>query len=535
MGVQGAVKPAALRDHSGSEAGFAVRFSSAVHASLFAACCGIAQADVQPRALFSDHMVLQRGRELPVHGRAEPGEEVAVEFAGHTARATADAGGRWRATLPPLEASAEPRELTIRGGNTVTIRDVLVGDVWLCSGQSNMSISAGHYAREPDVKADLAAARLPLVRHFGVVEHFAETPQDDVKAEWLVCTPQTAGRFCAVGFYFARDLHAATQVPIGIIRSAKGSTGIEMWLSQETLLELPGDEKLATQMRESLAAWERDKAAAVAAGHKPGDPEFPAFPFGEKARRPRCVTLHNGMIAPLAGHPIRGAVWYQGEGNAGDPRASRQYSVRLRALIRDWRRLFGDDSLPFLIVQLPAYQKPGEDPAGDDAWARMREAQRQCLDVPHTALAVTIDLGEADDIHPRNKADVGGRLARLALRDVYGKPDPGAGGPTLRAMTIEGRRARLSFDGLGRGLMVGHKQGRDPVDPAASLRRFAVAGADRKWHWAEATIDGDTVVVESAAVAAPVAVRYAYASNPEGANLYNRDGIPASPFRTDDW
>ena len=504
---------------------------------MLAVACPEAEAAVRPHAVFSDHMVLQRGREVGVHGQAEPGEKVTVEFAGHTASAQADAAGRWRATLPALEASAEPRDMVVRGTDTVTIRDVLVGDVWLCSGQSNMSISAGHFAREPDVKEDLAKAKLPQVRHFGVVEHFADVPQDDVKGEWLVCTPQTAGRFCAVGFYFARDLHAQTEIPIGIIRSAKGSTGIEMWLSQDTLLELPGDEKIAGQMRESLAAWERDRAAAVQSGKQPGDADFPPFPFGEKARKPRCVTLHNGMIAPLAGHAIRGVLWYQGEGNAGDVKALPQYSVRMRALIRDWRRLFAAPELPFFYVQLAAYQKPSDDPAGGDSWARMREAQRRCLDVPHTGMAVTIDIGEADDIHPRNKADVGGRLSRLALRDVYGRQDPGAGGPSFRDMKPEGNRLRLFFDGVGTGLMVGRKEGRSPVveDAGRPLQRFAVAGADRKWHWAEATIDGDTVVVQAADVPAPVAVRYAFATNPAGANLYNRDGIPASPFRSDDW
>lgn len=514
-----------------------MRFASGIVCGVFLILNQAAQAAVRPHALLSDHMVLQRDREVAVHGTADPGEAVRVEFAGHSVATKADAEGRWAAKLPPIEASSEPRDLTIRGTDTVTIRDVLVGDVWLCTGQSNMAISAGHYSKVPEVKEDFAKAKLPLVRHFGVTEHFAETPQDDVRGEWIVCTPQTASRFCAVGFYFARDVHENTKVPIGIIRSAKGSTGIEMWLSQDTLLSLPGDEKLAAQMRESLAAWERDKAAAAAAGKKPGDADFPPFPFGDKARRPRCTTLHNGMIAPLAGHAIRGILWYQGEGNAGDAKASQQYSVRLRALIRDWRKLFGDEALPFFVVQLPAYQKPTDDPAGNDAWARMREAQRRCLDVPHTGMAVTIDIGEADDIHPRNKADVGGRLARLAMRDVYGKADPGAGGPSFRELKIEGTKARLFFDGVGTGLMAGRKEGRSPVveDAGQPLRRFAVAGTDRKWHWAEATIDGETVVVQAKEVPSPVAVRYAFATNPEGANLYNRDGIPASPFRTDDW
>jgi sialate O-acetylesterase len=495
-----------------------------------------ARADVSLPALFADHAVLQRDRPLPVWGWAAPGETVAVRLGAESATATAGGDRRWRVTLRPQPASKEPLTLTVAGTNTLTVRDVLLGDVWLCGGQSNMAISAGHFAAQPDVKADLAAADLPLVRQFGVREHFADTPQTDVTGEWLVCSPRTAARFSAVAFYFARKVHAESGVPIGILRSAKGSTRIECWLSQDTLLNTKGLEPFARAMREALEQWDRDRQAAVARGVKSDSPEFPPYPFGEKVRRPRCVTLHNGMIAPLAPFALRGAVWYQGEGNAGDPKTAQEYAIRLQSLIRDWRRMFGDDDLPFYVVQLPGYRAPSDSPAGGDAWAHLRESQRKCLTLPRTGVAVTIDVGEAGDIHPKNKLDVGDRLARLALANEYGKAVVPSG-PLFRGLTLAGNAAVVAFDHVGGGLMVGRKSGRTPPeeDKGGKLARFAIAGTDGKWVWADARIVGDTVVCTHPDVPAPVAVRYAFSANPAGANLYNRDGLPASPFRTDDW
>lgn len=494
-------------------------------------------ADVRLPKIFGDGMVLQREKPIAVWGWADPGESVTVSFAEQTITTAANGDGRWRIELPPRRTDDTSREFVVRGKNTVTLKDVVIGDLWLCSGQSNMSISAGHFFAVPEVKHDLAAARFPLIRHFGVQEHFADEIQDDVAGEWLTCTPQTASRFCAVGFYFARKVYAETGVPIGLIRSAKGSTTIELWLSQATLLNTPSLEPYAEKMRESLAQWEREKAAAVKEGKRPDSPDYPPFPFGERVRRPRCVTLHNGMIAPLAGLAIRGMLWYQGEGNAGDVATSQRYLAALQALIAERRLLFRDESLPFYFVQLPAYRQPTDDPAGGDAWSFLRESQRRCLTVPHTGMAVTLDIGDADDIHPTNKADVGERLALWALKHEYGKMDVVPSGPLFRELAIEGNQARVRFDGVGDGLMIGKKSGRAPVveDDGVPLRRFAIAGADRQWHSAEATIDGDTIVVHSPAVSQPVAVRYAFSANPDGANLYNRNGLPASPFRTDDW
>jgi sialate O-acetylesterase len=497
----------------------------------------VTRAAVRLPNLFSDDMVLQRDKPNTVWGWADAGESVAVTFAGRTATTVADAAGRWQLDLPALPADRTEQELEVRGTNVITLRRVLVGDVWLCSGQSNMSISVGHFFAVPEVKQDLATAKYPLIRHFGVKEHFADQVQDDVAGKWSACTPQTASQFCAVGFYFARKVHAATGVPIGLVRSAKGSTTIELWISQATLLNTPQLEPFAVKMRDALSLWDRNKAVALRNGIQADSPEFPPFPFGEKVRRPRCVTLHNGMIAPLTNFGLRGVLWYQGEGNAGDVVEAQQYAATQHALIAELRRLFRNESLPFYFVQLPAYRAATDEPAGGDAWSMLRESQRTCLSLPHTGMAVAVDIGDADDIHPTNKADVGERLAAWALRNEYGQADTMSSGPLFRRLSFEGNAVRVHVDSVGAGLMVGRKEGRAPVveDRNAKLQRFAVAGADRQWHWAEATIDGETVLVQSPAVAAPIAVRYAFSANPAGANLYNRSGLPASPFRSDDW
>ncbi|MFM8275362.1 MAG: sialate O-acetylesterase [Gemmata sp.] len=495
-----------------------------------------ARGDVRLPAVFTDHAVLQRDKPLQVWGWAEPGEKVTVRLGAESGEAVAAKDGRWQVTLKPQPVSKAPLTLTAAGKNSVSAKDVLLGDLWLCSGQSNMSISLGGFLAAPGVKEDIAAADFPLVRHFGVLEHFADAPQTDVKGEWLACAPRTAGRFSAVAFYFARKVHSETGVPIGILRAAKGSTRIESWLSEDTLLSTKELEPFARTMRESLAQWDRDKQDAALRGVKPGAPEFPPYPFGEKVRRPRCVTLHNGMLAPLAPVALRGAVWYQGEGNASDPKTAQEYAVRLRTLARDWRRMFGDADLPLFVVQLPGYREPSDAPAGGDAWAHLRESQRRALAPAHTGLAVTVDIGEAEDIHPKNKFDVGDRLARLALADVYGKKLERCG-PLFRDLKIEGNKAVVAFHHVGAGLMVGIKDGRKPTEEAKGgrLARFAIAGKDRKWVWANAEIAGDTVVCSHPDVPNPVAVRYAFSANPAGANLYNRDGLPASPFRSDDW
>ena len=354
-----------------------------------------------------------------------------------------------------------------------------------------------------------------------------------------------------MGFYFARRVQKETGVPIGLLRSSVGGTNIELWMAQDTLMNTPALSAYGNQMRESLAEYRRELAdvlfsveewtaacrkAEKAAEPLPLPPEMPDFPFGEKGFRPRCITLHNGMIAPLVPFALRGVLWYQGENNAGSVADGRQYIEKKRALLADWRNWFGDPELPFYFVQLAAWQNPSENPAGGDGWANFREAQRLCLTLPHTGMAVTTDIGDAADIHPKNKFDVGERLARWALVNQYGKKiEPS--GPLYRQLRVEGSKAIVEFDHTGAGLMVGRKVGLQPTveENGASLRRFAIAGQDRTWFWAEAQIEGNTVVCTHPQVPHPVAVRYGFSMNPDGANLYNRDGLPASPFRSDSW
>ena len=508
---------------------------------------GVGHAEVRLAAVFADHAVLQRDVPLPIWGWAEPGEAVEVTLGDATGRATAGPDGRWQVTLPPQPAARKPLGMVVQGSNRLEVHDLLLGDVWLCGGQSNMEWSLGACNAPEDVRA----ADDPLIRQFGVELHFASTPQRDVRGRWTVCTPRTAAGFTAVGYHFARRVRQDVDVPIGLLRSCVGGTNIELWMAQESLLNAPALAGYAKTMRDSLARHQQELAATVPAVEAwtsmarramqageplPMPPPVPEFPFAERVARPRCVTLHNGMIAPLIPLPLKGAIWYQGENNAGNADEGRQYVAKTQVLLADWRRWFGNERLPFYFVQLAAWQKPSDRPEGGDGWAFIRDAQRQCLGIPHTGMAVAIDVGDANDIHPRNKADVGERLARWALANDYGvRLEPS--GPLFRRLRIEGDRAIVEFGHVGAGLMAGAKVEREPVRPTpdVALRRFAIAGADRRWQWAEARIVGDTVECRHPEVAVPVAVRYAFTMNPEGANLYNRDGLPASPFRSDDW
>lgn len=502
-----------------------------------------ALADVRLPAIFSEHVVLQRDRPLPVWGWADVGELVNVSLGAQKAAATTGADGRWMVRLAAQPGSKGPLTLKVVGKNVVEVQDVLLGDVWLCSGQSNMDMLLGG-CNVPD---EIKAANLPLIRHFRAEYNFASAPATDVKGKWSVCSPGSASGFSGVGFYFARKVHAETGVPIGLLTNAVGGTNIELWLSQATLLGTPALEPYAKLMRESLAIYQtqladsltpieqwtaRSRTAQKAGKEIPTPPKWPDYPFGEKVARPRCVTLHNGHIAPLVPMAMRGVLWYQGENNAD----GNLYVEKTAAMLGDWRKWFGDPALPFYFVQLAAFTKPNDNPAGGE-WGAIRDAQRRCLAIPHTGMASAVDIGDAEDIHPKNKADVGERLALWALANEYGKKGIVTSGPLFRELKIEGGKARISFDSLGGGLILARKQGRAPAieEKGAKLQRFAIAGADKQWQWADAVIDGDTVVVTSDKVPSPVAVRYAYSSNTEGANLYNRAGLPASPFRTDSW
>ena len=508
--------------------------------------CSAAWAEVDLPSVFGDNMVLQRDMPAPVWGWAEPGEEVTVTFAEQTKSTTAGADGRWRVALDALEASAQGRELVVQGANRIVFNNVLVGEVWVCSGQSNMEWSVRGVM---DSGREIAEADFPLIRHIKVAKRPADGPQTDFEGSWAVCSPQTVSGFTAVGYFFGREIHQKLGVPVGLVNSSWGGTRIEPWTPlvgfkavpeggfQEIINRIeqadPGSEAGRARYLEALAQyrkWIELAEGAVARGEHPAPP--PQMPsLGRSNRDP--TRLYRGMIAPLVGFAIRGAIWYQGESNGAE---GKSYYHKKHALVKGWREAWGQGDFPFYWVQLANFRADNKRPEGGDGYAGVRDAERKALDLPNTGMAVIIDIGETRNIHPKNKQDVGKRLAQWAFAGPYGL-DVVPSGPLYRRHAVEGGSVRVWFDHVGSGLMVGEKKGLEPTReaPGAKLERFAVAGADRKWVWAEARIDGDTVVVSSPEVGEPVAVRYAYSGNPLGANLYNREGLPASPFRTDDW
>lgn len=466
-----------------------------------------AQATVRLPALVGDHMVLQRDMKVPIWGWAAPSEKVTLTFQGKTYVATPAATGKWQATLPAMPAGG-PYTMTIKGQNTLTIQDILVGDVWLASGQSNMEMplrdpnapSPNSYPLILNAEQEVAAANFSRIRQFTAKKVVAYKPQSENESyTWKVCSPSTAGQFSAVPYFFARDLYKRYNVPIGIISSTWGGTPAEAWVSGETLKTLP-------DFQASIAELEQRTGSPIS--QENNTPYIPS-------------VLYNGMIAPLIPYALKGIIWYQGESNAS---RGEQYRTLFPALIKDWRKHWGYD-VPFLFVQLANFTDQLPEPAESD-WAELREAQAQALALPCTGMAVAIDIGDGKDIHPANKQDVGHRLALVARKVAYADKVVVATGPAFQAMSVAGNTVKLRFTGVGSGLSVKGSNG--------VLKGFAVAGADKKFHWATATVQGQSVVLSSSAVPAPVAVRYAWATNPD-ANLYNREGLPAAPFRTDQW
>lgn len=494
-------------------------------------CSGLI-ADVRLPAILGDAMVLQRDRRVPIWGWSEPGKTITVRFAGQAKTAIVGADGAWRVDLDPMPASADGRALVVDdGANPIELRDVLVGEVWLCSGQSNMQFGL---ARSQDGESVAAQARHPQIRLFNVANQIHEPPGGDVRGNWARCMPGSVARFSAVGYYFGRTLHERLGVPVGLINSSWGATPGEAWTPVQALaaveplrpiLEPPAHrvaamERMQQQYQRQLAEHEAAVAKAKAAGKPlPQPPRMPP-PLRPESQPGAC---YESMIAPLIPFAIRGAVWYQGESNLGN---GALYAVLMPALIKAWRDRWNQGDFPVGVVQLPNNRPVTTQPV-DSQWARVREAQLQTAQaLADVGLAVTIDVGDANDGHPKNKKPVGERLALWALSDVYGKP-VGSSGPVIESQLLQGDRIVLTFTNAGTGL-----RSRD----GSPLRGFAVAGADRQWRWAEATIAGkDQVVVRSREVPEPVAVRYAWADNPGDVNLTNDRGLPASPFRTDDW
>jgi sialate O-acetylesterase len=630
----------------------------------------IASAEIRLPKLVGDNMVLQRDQKLTIWGWADPGEAVTLQFLGKSYTGTGGKDGKWTINLPAIKAGG-PHEMIIRGKtSTLTIRNILVGDVWLASGQSNMEWKLKQTVTNHE--QEIANANYPQLRFIDVANKIAFTPQTEFDSEgWKICNPQNAPEFSAVAYFFVRNLHQQYKVPMGVIMSEWGGTPAEAWVSASTLKTFPEYQASVTELLTkgnslqtesevylaSMREWETKISAqdrgfsenplwtaaeldtdnwpvmklptlwepaglpeydgvvwfrkeidlpasmagkelelylgpiddidstwfnGVKVGHTNGyniDRKYTipadlvmaghnvitvrvidtgggggmngqeeqmkitgsgqslslagewryntALDLTDMPKRPSGVRnqnspamLYNGMIAPLVPYAIRGAIWYQGESNAG---RAYQYRTLFPAMIKDWRSQWGYD-FPFLFVQLANFMKTEPEPVESD-WAELREAQAMTLALPKTGMAVIIDVGEADDIHPRNKQDVGKRLALSARRVVYGESNVVHSGPSYKSMKIEGNKIRLTFANTGSGL----------VASGGELKEFAIAGPDKQFVWAEARIEGNTIVVSSDKVPAPVAVRYAWANNPDKANLFNKEGLPASPFRTDDW
>lgn len=445
-------------------------------------------------SIFSDHMVLQRDMKVPVWGKAEPGEKVVVAIDDHQQEATADEQGRWKVAIGPFKAGG-PHDVTVTAGDDEeTLDDVLFGDVWVCSGQSNMEWPM---TATQDAESEIAAADWPEIRFVDVPNVTADKPVDAFESTgWQACKPENIGQFSAVAYFFARDLHKELNVPIGLIGCNWGGTMMEAWTSREALESsktfqpmVEKDDKLG----ESPEGIERKTKLGP---HRP-------------------AALFNGMLSAVVPYGIRGAIWYQGESNAA---RHDQYAELSKLMIADWRNRWGQGEFPFLLVQLAAFEGGGD---LDASWPFLREAQTDTLEAPNTGMAVSIDIGAQKDIHPRNKQDVGRRLA-LAARHVAFDEDLVYSGPMYREMKAADGAVRLSFDHVGGGLKAG----------GDALTGFQIAGADGKFVPADAKIDGAQVVASSKEVAEPTAVRYNWAAFPNG-NLQNAEGLPAVPFRTD--
>jgi sialate O-acetylesterase len=521
-----------------------------------------ARADVTPAPLFTDHAVLQRDKSLPIWGTADVGEKIIVTFGEQRREATAGHDGRWIAYLDPLPSSTTGTELTIAGRNTITLRNVVVGDVWLCSGQSNMEWPV---SRAANAEAEVAAANFPLLRHIRIERAVAETPAETAKTSgWQPASPQTTGGFTAVGYYFARDIHQKIGVPIGIIHSSWGGTPVEAWMSPAALETDPAFAVVRERWQQNLsayparkveyearlAAWNQAEAQVkaglgtrvdnVARGRAPVrlDPAALYSDWLRQNPRPRAprgpgdpwtpAGLFNGMINPLLPYALRGALWYQGESNAD--RAA-EYHALFSTMIRAWRVHFGQDDFPFYWVNLANYAVPTDGNERGRTYAFLREAQTRTLALPNTGQALAIDIGDPKDIHPTNKQEVGLRLALLARNRVYGIFGDDTG-PTFVSATREGA-ARATGPGQAMRVRFSHASG-GLVSHDKPVQSLELAGVDRVFHPADGRIDRDTLIVTAFAVREPVAVRYAWTNAPD-ANLYNGAGLPAVPFRSDEW
>ena len=482
-------------------------------------------AKVSTPSIFGDHMVLQRNHDNPVWGWADAGEKVTISIGGQAHTTKADRDGNWKVTLKPLPAGG-PHRLTIKGKNTITYDDVLVGEVWICSGQSNMA-----WPVQNSYDGDLVAltANHPEIRLISVPQVGTQEPQKDFDGEWAHAAPDTVKDFSAVGYRFGLQLHQALGVPVGLIDNAWGGSAAEAWIRRDVLSKDKRYSELLGRWKETEATYDHAKAVAdyeakITKWEKGGSqgtrPRAPRNPL-EGQHRP--ANIYNGVLKPTIGYGIKGAIWYQGEANAG---RAYQYRHLFPLMIQHWRDEWGQGDFPFYYVQLADFRDRVSEPQEAD-WPELREAQTMTMDkLRNTGQAVIIDVGEGRDIHPRDKHTVANRLARWALARDYGI-DVAHQSPRYRSMKVNGSKISVDLDHVGaRGLYTFDT--REPVG-------FSIAGKDQKFFWASARIvDKDTIEVWSDSVENPAAVRYAWANNPD-CNVFSREGLPATPFRTDDW
>ncbi len=492
-------------------------------------------ADVTLPRVIGSRMVLQRNIPLPVWGWADPGEKVTVRLEGSEASTKADKQGAWTVTLPEMTAGG-PYRMTVSGTNTIELTDILVGEVWVCSGQSNMEMGIGAVKFG---KEEIAAAHYPKMRLLLVTRATSGHPLNDVSGEWKVCTPENIAQggwqgFSAAGYFFGRELHRELGVPVGLIETAWGGTRIEPWTPPVGFETLPALEdirmkvggsdsehhKKAGPALDAIESWLKSARRSLKKGEAlTPPPAWPSHPLNSN-REP--TGLYNAMVHPLVPFAIRGAIWYQGESNLGE---GMLYYEKMKALVNGWHTVWNQGDFPFLYVQLAPFRYRWGGLPDPLKLPGLWEAQTASLAIPNTGMAVIVDIGNVNDIHPTNKQEVGRRLALWALAKTYGRSDLVYSGPLYRSMSVEGSNARIAFDHTGKGLV--SRDGRQ-------INWFEIAGEDRLFHPAKAEIDGGTVIVQSELVSRPAAVRYGWHEEAEP-NLMNSEGLPASPFRTDNW
>ncbi len=511
------------------------------------ACLGSnSNADVKLAGVFTDHMVLQRDSNVAVWGWAEPGEEISIKLGAESVSTKTNSAGKFMAKIRTSDKPG-PHALIIAGKNQIVLKDVLFGEVWLCSGQSNMGMKV---SGAQNFEAEKATANFPNIRMYQVAAHATPEPQSDCSGKWVVCAPETVGGFSATAYFFGRNLNQTLDVPVGLINTSWGGTDVAAWTSlpaqkaveaivpklkiYDATISSYDPELAAKRYEKSVAAWETKRDKAKQQGGK--IPRKPKAPIDPRVNQNRPANLFNGMVQPLIPYTIQGAIWYQGERNSHSIADGVLYEAQLKTLINDWRSRWKQGDFQFITVQLPNFRTPQENPVETNGWVMVRSSELKSLRLPNTGIAITTDIGMEGNIHPINKQEVGRRLALWALGTTYDKEDLTYSGPLFSSLQYKSSRvtpkgemkvgsASVSFLHTGEGLSA-----RD----GGEIKGFAVAGEDGVFHHARATTDGFSVTLTSDQVADPVAVRYGWAQNPN-CNLVNSAGLPASPFRTDSY